>query len=205
MAELTKDEYLAKSRALQTGFGPTVDFADPHIGATVQSEDGIPVSASELPGQVFTVDQLPDPQAAIAYGLPPQTIPAHLILDDAEDGTKHVQAKDPLDLLTGELRQELGDPALAFDNTVRTREDALTSLSDRTGAGLGENGGEDTTADNVAVDGVIGGSGRAASSDADLAEDERPHDPAGVQKSGTAGNKRSHEAKATEADAAKTQ
>lgn len=188
MAELTKDEYLAKSRALQTGFGPTTDFADPHIGATVQSEGGIPTSASELPGQVFSVDQLPDPAAAVAYGLPPQTVPAHLILDDAENATKHVQGKDALDVINAELRQELGDPALAFDNTVRTREDALTSLTDRTGAGLGE-GGEDTTADNVAVDGVIGGDGVVATPDAGATG---PVDPEGVQKEGTAGKEAGH-------------
>lgn len=206
MAELTKDEYLAKSRALQTGFGPTTDFADPQVGTTVQAEGGVPVSAAELPGQVFSVDQLPDPQAAIAYGLPPQTVPAHLILDDAdEDLSKHVQGKDPLDVVSSELRSHLGDPALAFDNTVRSSGDALTSLTDRTGPGLGE-GGEDTTADSVAVDGVIGGEGRAASSETDLEdEDERPHDPAGVQKSGTAGNKRHHDEKAKAEDAPKTQ
>lgn len=173
---LTKDEYLKASAALATGFGPTVDFADPQLGSTVQSEAGIPTAATELPGQVFTVDQLPNPAAAVAYGLPPVVVPAHLILDD--DEAKHIQGKDALDFINGEIREQLGNPMLAFDNTVRSGDDALTSLSDRTGAGLGENGGKDTTADAAFVDGVKGGDGETTTGGAV----EAPIDPAGVQK-----------------------
>jgi hypothetical protein len=147
MSTLTsKDEYLKASRALATGFGPTTDFADGQIGATAQSEAGIPASASELPGQVFTVDQLPDPAVAVAYGLPPQTVPEHLILDNVEDGMKHVQGKSALDLINGQLREELGNPVIAFDGTVRSADDSLLHLSAKTGAGV-----SDPDADRAAV------------------------------------------------------
>lgn len=177
MSTLTKDEYLKASSALATGFGPTVDFTDPQIGSTVQSEDGIPTPASELPGQVFSVDQLPNPAVAVAYGLPPQTVPAHLILDDADDDVRHIQAKDPLDIMTGQLREHLGEPVLAFDNTVRSADDALGHFNASTGAGLGagaemEDGGEPF------VDGIKGGDGESTTGD----DIDAPIDPEGVQK-----------------------
>lgn len=172
---LTKDEYLKASTALATGFGPTTDFHDPQIGATVQSEGGVPTAASELPGQVYSVDQLPNPAAAVAYGLPPQVVPAHLILDDADNATKHVQAKDALDVVTGELRKELGDPAIAFDGTVRTQDDALLSLSERTGAGLAEGKAE---AGEPFVDGVKGGDGETTTGGGGIVG---PIDSEGVQ------------------------
>lgn len=173
MTLTSKDEYLKASSALATGFGPTQDFADLQRGTTSQSEGGIPTSASDLPGQVFTVDQLPDPAAAVAYGLPPVTVPAHLILDEASDGTKHVQGKDVLDVLTAELRKELGDPMLSFDNTIRSQDDALTSFTERTGGGEGVDNTE------AFVDGIKGGDGESTTGSP---TDDAPIDPEGVQK-----------------------
>jgi hypothetical protein len=161
---LSKDDYLKQSRALATGFGPTQDFADPQIGATVQADAGIPDQAQNLPGQVFTVDQLPNPAVAVAYGLPPVTVPEHLILDNEDDGVRHIQAKDALDVVTGELRKELGSPVVAFDGTIRSEEDSLFHLEANTGAGVGD---PDKVSDDSAVfvDGVKGGDGETITTD----------------------------------------
>lgn len=172
-----KAEYLKASRALATGFGPTTDFADPQIGSTVQSEEGIPTSAADLPGQVFTVDQLPDPAVAVAYGLPPVIVPEHLILDNADDGLRHVQGKSALDVMNGELRAELGNPVLSFDNTIRSQDDSLTHFSAVTGAGLADGTEPEDTA---FVGGIKGGTGDEISTSDGGAEG--PIDPEGVQK-----------------------
>lgn len=180
MTTLSKDDYLKQSRALATGFGPTTDFTDPQRGTTVQSEEGIPTAASELPGQVFTVDQLPDPAVAVAYGLPPQTVPEHLILDDAEDGLRHVQGKSALDVINGQLREKLGHPVLAFDNTIRSADESLVHFAQQTGPGLGgalDDNGEDAGA--PFVDGIKGGDGETTTSTTGA---EGPIDPEGVQK-----------------------
>lgn len=215
MSTLTKDEYLKASRALATGFGPTTDFTDVQRGTTVQGEEGIPTQASELPGQVFTVDQLPDPAVAVAYGLPPQTIPEHLILDNADDGMKHVQGKDVLDVINGQLREELGRPVLAFDGTIRSDDESLVHFAQQTGAGLG--GALDDNGDDAGqpfVDGIKGGDG-SATTDGGA---EGPIDPEGVQKgdgdekpvsetAGTQGesNKSGDDASGKKPDSAKTQ
>lgn len=189
MTLTSKDEYLKASNRLATGFGPTVDFTDGQIGTTSQSEDGIPTSASDLPGQVFSVDQLPDPAIAVAYGLPPVRIPEHLILDNEEDSLRHVQGKDALDVINSQLRAELGDPALAFDNTIRSQSAAHTSLTDRTG----ENAFSSTGAlvdDETFVNGIKGGTGDETSTSGA----EGPIDPEGVQRDPVTGEPVSAEA-----------
>lgn len=131
----SKDEYFKNARGLATGFGRTVDFADGQVGTTVQSEGGIGASAEELPGQVFGVDQLPDPEVARAYGLPPLQISPDLVLE-TDEAEKHIQGKDVLDLANsrnGGLRDQLDDPALAFDNTVVKYDEAALALHERTG------------------------------------------------------------------------
>lgn len=142
----TKEEYLAASQGQQAGFGATVDFSDPQIGATVQSKDGIPLQNEGLPGQVFLVEQLPDPAIAAAYGLPAVTIPEHLILDDKSDEALKIQGPDALDLVTKELRDELKDPVLAFDNTIVTggQDAALEVLESKTGINAVLGGRSDT-------------------------------------------------------------
>lgn len=162
---LSKAEYLKASRGLAAGFGPTVDFTDQSLGTTSQSEGGIGVSGEELPGQVFSVDQLPDPEVARAYGLPPITIPEHLILDSTEDAEKHVQGKEPQDIATAEYRRKNDYPMLAFDGVVRPADDAMTSFSERTGENAFAARDEDGDGDN----------------DEDV-DNGRPVDPAGVQK-----------------------
>lgn len=129
----SKDEYLKKSRGLQTGFGSTIDFADKSVGTTSQSEGGVGASGEDLPGQVFSVDQLPDPEVARAFGMAPVTIPEHLILDTPGDAETHIQGKTAEDIATAKLRRELGDPILAFDNTVLPADEAKLSMTDRTG------------------------------------------------------------------------
>jgi hypothetical protein len=132
---LSKDDYLKASRGLATGFGATVDFADPQVGATVQSKNGI-ASPHELPGQVFSVDQLPNPALAVAYGLPPVTIPERLIVE-GDDAEKHPQGKDVLDILSATLREELDSPILTFDGNIASSDDAMKSFDERTGANAG--------------------------------------------------------------------
>ena len=151
MTTLSKEEYLAQSRGLMTGFGPTTDFADPQLGRTAQHEEGIPEQSNGLPGQVFTIGQLPSPANALAYGMPPQTVPEHLIVESVN----HVQGMDSLDVASADLRATLGDPATAYDGTVRSQADALQVFADNTGAGLGDPSEKDDS--TVFVDGVAGG------------------------------------------------
>jgi len=133
----SKDEYLKASRGLATGYGATVDFADPQVGTTVQGAGGVADSNAGLPGQVFSVDQLPDPAVAIAYGLPPVTIPAYLILDTPEDAERDVQGKTAEDIANAQLRRDLGDPVLTYDNQIASAEDSLKNLGERTGTNAG--------------------------------------------------------------------
>ena len=117
----SKDEYLKSARLLHTGYGPTSDFADASVGTTAQSENGIGASADGLPGQVFGVDQLPDPDVARAYGLPSVALPEHLIVDDADT---HIQGKGPDDIANAALRRSLGDPLTAYNGQVVNGEKA---------------------------------------------------------------------------------
>lgn len=117
----SKDEYLKSARRLHTGYGPTADFADASVGTTVQSEGGIGVGADDLPGQVFGVDQLPNPDVARAYGLPSVAVPEHLIVDDAEG---HIQGKSAEDVASAKLRRDLGDPLIAYNGQVVNGEEA---------------------------------------------------------------------------------
>ena len=118
----SKDEYLKSARRLHTGYGPTSDFADASVGTTVQSENGIGVGVGgDLPGQVFAVDQLPDPDVARAYGLPSVAVPEHLIVDDADT---HIQGKSADDIANAALRRSLGDPLTAYNGQVVNGEEA---------------------------------------------------------------------------------
>lgn len=135
MSTLSKEEYLAKTgRGLQPGFGKTTDFADPQVGATAQHPDGIPEARAGLPGQVYTVDQLPHPDNALAYGLPPVVIPEHLITEDDDDP----QGPDTLDHLSAAHREELGDPVVTLTGETvkggsKAALDALKSTTDPDG------------------------------------------------------------------------
>lgn len=140
----SKDEYLEKSRGLQTGFGATIDFADKSVGTTAQSEGGVGASGEDLPGQLFSVDQLPDPDVARAFGMPPVTIPEHLILGSTSEAEKHIQGKTAEDIATAKLRKQLDEPILAFDNTVLPSKEATKSMTERTG----ENAGAKVDTDN---------------------------------------------------------
>lgn len=172
---LTKDEYLKASRGLATGFGATVDFADPQVGGTSQSAEGIGDAYEGLPGQVFSVDQLPDPAIAVAYGMPPQTIPEHLILDSAEEAENHIQGKTVEDIANAQLRRDLNDPVLTFDNQIASAEESLMSLGERTGANA-----------HVLQDAVAAEDEKEDGEDTDDTGSGRPRDPEGVQKAGGA-------------------
>jgi hypothetical protein len=130
----SKDEYLKASRALAAGRGSTVDFADPQVGGTAQSENGIGEAFGGMPGQVFSVDQLPDPAIAVAYGMPAVVVPEDLILESPEDAEAHVQGKSADDIANGDLRRSLNDPVLAMDNQVVSAEESIKPLGERKSA-----------------------------------------------------------------------
>ena len=117
----SKDEYLKSARRLHTGYGPTSDFADASVGTTVQSESGIGVGPDDLPGQVFAVDQLPNPDVARAYGLPSVVMPEYLIVDNADT---HIQGKSADDIANAALRRSLNDPLTAYNGQVVNGEEA---------------------------------------------------------------------------------
>ena len=127
---LTKDEYLKSARRLSTGYGPTADFADANVGTTVQTEGGIGDRAEDLPGQVFSVDQLPDPEVARAYGLPSVVVPEHLIVDTTKDAEKHLQGKTADDIANAKLRRELGDPVIAYNGDIVSAKDSLKGFDE---------------------------------------------------------------------------
>lgn len=129
---LSKDDYLKATRRLQPGFGPTQDFADPSVGATVQSPDGIPEALDGLPGQVFAVEQLPNPEVALTAGFVPQQIPEHLIVE-GKDVETHPQGPGFLERRGIEEQIKLGYPAMAFDGSVMSTEDSLKSFAEITG------------------------------------------------------------------------
>lgn len=131
MSDSKIDDYLAAARRTQPGFGPTQDFADPALGRTVQSPDGIPVTAEGLPGQRFMVGQLPHPETAVASGLPPVTIPGYLLLTDDEAGDDP-QGPTLEERASLKERERLGFPTTSFTGEVMSHADATKSLTDLT-------------------------------------------------------------------------
>lgn len=152
-------EYAEASDQLQPGFVATVDGTDPSLGWTVQHRDADRVLADgpdakakpagknavkeftepgdTLPGQVYTPDQLPDPQAAIQAGMAPVKIPAHLITDNPN----HIQGPEPMERLVlaareklrhGVLRHRSGDAYAGISEDDETADDA-----ESVGAGQG--------------------------------------------------------------------
>jgi hypothetical protein len=129
---MSKQDYLDASRGLAVGFGPTQDFADPTVGKTAQSIDGIPPAHEGLPGQVFAVEQLPDPRIALASGFVPAQIPEYLIIEGDDVGT-HTQGPTHDEIRGFEVQAKTGHPTLAFDGEVRTADEAMQSFNDQTG------------------------------------------------------------------------
>lgn len=129
---LSKDDYLKATARLQPGFGPTQDFADPSVGTTVQTPGGVPPALDGLPGQVFAVEQLPNPAVALAAGFVPQQIPAHLIVE-GDDVATHPQGPGFLERRGMEEQATLGYPTLAYDGTVMSAEDSLKAFGEITG------------------------------------------------------------------------
>lgn len=158
----SKSEYAEASNQLQPGFVATVDGTDPSLGWTVQhrmpereglsGEDAAPKEYTEpgdtLPGQVYTPDQLPDPQAAIQAGMAPQKIPAHLITENAD----HIQGPEPLERLVLKERDRLRRAVL------RHREgSAYAGIGDDDEAA--ETAAEDADADPTGTPKVPAGAG----------------------------------------------
>lgn len=123
----SKDEYLKSAQRLSTGYGPTSDFTDASVGTTVQSVGGIDEGPDGLPGQVFAVDQLPNPDVARAYGLPSVVVPEYLIVEDA---VGHIQGKTVEDVASAALRRSLGDPLMAYNGQVVNGEEAALKQFD---------------------------------------------------------------------------
>lgn len=159
---MSKDDYLAASRGLQVGYGPTQDFTDPAIGATAQTPGGIPAAAEGLPGQVFAVEQLPDPRIAQASGFVPSQIPGYLIIEGDDIG-KHTQGPTPAEIQGFKLQADLGHPVISFDGQVRSTDDALKAFNDTTGPNAQARRGLGADTDNSVKDDAPRASAPAAS------------------------------------------
>lgn len=111
----SKSDYLEAAAELQPGYVATIDGTDPSIGWTSQHLDGDRVvpdgddkpeikafvpPGDDLPGQVFLPEQLPDPKAALAAGMTPVKIPAHLITENPD----HIQGPEPSERATFKYR-----------------------------------------------------------------------------------------------------
>jgi hypothetical protein len=93
-------------------FSATVDTADggdANLGWTVQHGTAVPVNASEnLPGQVFTADQLPDPEVARAAGVPAQKISPQYVVS-AEEAYSHPSGPNVGEIERAAQRQAISD------------------------------------------------------------------------------------------------
>lgn len=96
------------------------DAGDPSIGWSASRGVSYPELA-DVPGQVYTPEQLPDPAQAIAAGLPPQQIPEHLIVEDVN----HPQGPEPSELVMLDVRKPIREAVVA-DRVERAKfiEDA---------------------------------------------------------------------------------
>lgn len=81
-------------------------------------------NAEDVPGQTFTVDELPDPRVMAASGLPAHTIPAPLVVDAAVTDSIHPGQERGADLGTSNKRDEDGA-------TVKAKPSAERKLSRR--------------------------------------------------------------------------
>jgi hypothetical protein len=131
----TKQEYLQASQGLTPGFGRTADFVDPQIGKTVQSEGGIPAIGDGRPGQTYAVDQLPDPGISLAYGIAPQSIPEHLIIDGDIKTASETDPQGPTtdDVSAAAQREALGHPVLDLTGAIATADEAMDTFNGLTG------------------------------------------------------------------------
>lgn len=99
------------------------DYGDADRGWTVQSGWTPPVP-SDVPGQVYLPEQLPDPRVAAAAGLPPVVVPEALITDDEN----HPQGPEPLELASRDQRQAVREAAVAqYQERTKALEDAKAS------------------------------------------------------------------------------
>ena len=174
------DEYHEGAAALQPGFVATADATEPGRGWTTQMRDaegredvgdGDRIAYTpphdQLPGQVFTPDQLPDPQAAIAAGLPPVRVPEHLVVDDAD----HIQGPEPSEMAIREdrgrlrakiveYRDELAEEGRKLEERIRSAHDSGSSASASTKSSGGKQGS--TNASNSGGSGSGSGSGSSS-------------------------------------------
>lgn len=74
------------------------DWDSPNRGWSVQSDQAFKVE-SLVPGQVFTVGQLPDPNVQAAAGFHPESHNAGLVVVSDEEAATHPGGPEPADLV----------------------------------------------------------------------------------------------------------
>jgi len=104
---------------------PTDDVTLEDTTWTAQSaKPYVASNAEDVPGQTFTVDELPDPRVMAASGLPAHTIPAALVVDAAPTDSIHPGQERGADLGTSNKRDEDGQ-------TVKAKPAAERKVSGR--------------------------------------------------------------------------
>lgn len=93
MATSTKDKAAAETVGGFAAPAASIDRDDLDIGWTAQSGTAHPGSEA-VPSQLFTPEQLPDPQAAIDAGVPQVVIPENQ-LAASEPAKKSAKSADP--------------------------------------------------------------------------------------------------------------
>lgn len=80
------EEYnkVVEKARVDTAFDATADAGDAGVGWTAQSGRAFE-APEDVPGQRFAPWQLPDPNVAVRAGLPPVSIPEHLVTEDDDD------------------------------------------------------------------------------------------------------------------------
>jgi hypothetical protein len=72
------------------------DWDDPNLGWSVQSSAAFKVQSS-VPGQVFVIGQLPNPQVQADAGFHPESHNSGLIVVSAEEAATHPGGPEPAD------------------------------------------------------------------------------------------------------------
>lgn len=89
-------------------------------GWTAQSAGGyVADNAENVPGQTFTVDELPDPRVMAVSGLPAHAIPAGLVVDSAVTDSISPAQERGADLGTSIRRGDSGEPLKARPSAER--------------------------------------------------------------------------------------
>lgn len=118
--------FVSPQRRLLNGPYTSADGGDANIGWTVQHGGAAPLNLAEnRPGQVFTVDQLPDPEVARAAGLPPQRISPEFVVS-AEEAYTHPSGPNVGEIERAAQRQAISDK-LFEDSQVVAESDKFAN------------------------------------------------------------------------------